>query len=303
MKIAAIDIGTNTVLMTIKNLSEENSVKDFSSIVRLGEGLHDSGIISQAAIDRLIETLKNYKSILDSEQVEKTELIATSAMRDAKNRSEVIEQVFSAVGMTIEVISGDEEASLTYFGGLDGLKFHSNSIGLLDIGGGSTEYIIGSGSSIKFKKSLNIGTVRLSERFGLLGENPNDYQITKFTDHVYKQLHSLPFYSKPETEWVAVAGTPTSLSSVILNLTKYIPEMVHGSIITKSQLKNYTKEFSSVPPSEIVRRYPILNKRQDLILAGCLILLCSFEHFSMNKILVSDRGLRSGKLKKMARSN
>lgn len=303
MKIAAIDIGTNTVLMTIKNKSDDDSVKDFSSIVRLGEGLHDSGVISQAAIDRLIETLQNYKTILKTENVERVELIATSAMRDAKNKNEVIDQVLSKTDLTITVISGDEEASLTYFGGIDGLKFHSDSIGLLDIGGGSTEYILGNGSFIRNKKSLNIGTVRLSERFNLLGEDPNDYKIQKFTDHVYQQLQSLRFYSKPETEWVAVAGTPTSLSSVILNLTKYIPEMVHGSIITKSQLKNYTKEFSSIPPSEIVRRYPILNKRQDLILAGCLILLCSFEHFSMNKILVSDRGLRYGKLKMIAKSN
>lgn len=303
MNIAVIDIGTNTVLMTIYDTNKKQTISDHSTIVRLGEGVSESKIITQAAIVRLINTLTDYQNAATLNNVRKFFLIATSAMRDAKNQKQVINYVFAATGLTIDVISGDDEAELTYFGGIDGIKIPTSSIGLLDIGGGSTEYIIGNSEKVVSKKSLNIGTVRLSEKFNLLGEDPKQYKINDFKQLVTEQLKTLPMVIQEKTTWVAVAGTPTSLSSIILNLTTYDANRVHGSKVTVAQLNKLCDEFSKIPPSEILKRYPILNKRHDVILAGCLILLGSFEYFRIEEIIVSDRGLRYGKIKSILTKN
>lgn len=293
---AAIDIGTNTILLTVKNIETGEIIGDFQEIARLGENLTLTGIIGNPAKERAVKILLNYKEKADLLKVDHFSVIATSAMRDAKNQREIIDFVKSETGFEIEVISGDREATLTYLGGLDSLEIQSQKSALIDIGGGSTEYILGNGKDIFQKLSLNIGTVRLSERFNLFTENPSEYQISKFNDFVKSELTKIPFSGSDEITWVGVAGTATSLSAVLLNLEKYQANIVHGSKLKFSELNRLTEEFSDLSPTEIVNKYPILNKRQDLILAGCLILKCSFEHFEIEEMTVSDRGLRYGVL-------
>ena len=293
---AAIDIGTNTILMTVKNNETAEIIGDFQEIARLGENLTLTGIIGDTAKERAVKILSGYREKADLLKVDHFSVIATSAMRDAKNQKEIVAFVKSETGFEIEVISGDREATLTYLGGLDGLKIQSEKSALIDIGGGSTEYILGNGKDIFQKLSLNIGTVRLSERFNLFTENPSEYQISKFTDFVKSELPKIPFSGSSEISWVGVAGTATSLSAVILKLTKYQANLVHGSKLKYSELNQLTEEFANLSPTEIVKKYPILNKRQDLILGGCLILKCSFEHFGIEEMTVSDRGLRYGVL-------
>lgn len=291
---ASVDIGTNTVLMTVKNMETGEILGDFHNMARMGENLHHTGIIGEPALGRLIKILLEYKETGKKIGVDKFSLIATSAMRDAKNRQHIIDSVKAVTGFEIEVISGDQEAELTFHGGLDGLQVHSDQFGLIDIGGGSTEYILGNKQAIFLKKSLNIGTVRLSERFHLQGEDPSKFQISQFQMHVSEQLNSLPFQKSTETTWIAVAGTPTSLSAILNGLKTYQPEVVHGSILPADFVSEKRKEFQSIPSSEIRNRYPILGKRYDLMLAGCLILESSMTFFGIKSLVVSDRGLRYG---------
>ncbi|MCK6601350.1 MAG: hypothetical protein L6Q77_05955 [Bacteroidetes bacterium] len=293
---AAIDIGTNTILMTVKNLKTGQILGDFHHMARLGENLHHTGLIGAPAIDRLLPILKEYKSTGSKLGVEKFNLIATSAMRDAKNRQQVIEIVRAETGFVIEVVSGDREAELTFFGGLDGITPATAQTALIDIGGGSTEFILGSRTAIGLKKSLNIGTVRLSERFNLLQDDPAKFRIPDFISHVQGELATLPFQETPDTSWVAVAGTPTSLSALLNGLKTYSPETVHGSVLPLSYVTEKRIEFQSIRPELIRERYPILGKRYDLMLAGCLILETAMKHFQTRSLLVSDRGLRYGAL-------
>jgi len=291
---ASVDIGTNTVLMTVKNSETGEILGDFHNMARMGENLHQTGIIGEPALGRLIKILSEYKETGKTLGVEKFSLFATSAMRDAKNRQHVIDSVIAITGFEIEVISGDQEAELTFNGGLDGLKVEAAQFGLIDIGGGSTEYIRGNRQTIFEKKSLNIGTVRLSERFHLQGEDPSKFQIPQFQSHVSEQLMTLPFHETPATTWVAVAGTPTSLSAILHGLKTYQPEIVHGSILPADFVREKRIEFQTIPSSEIRNRYPILGKRYDLMLAGCLILESSMDFFGIKSLVVSDRGLRYG---------
>ena len=297
MKIAAIDIGTNTVLMTIKNLETGKIIADYSEIARLGEGLNQTGLIGQDGMVRLFTILKRYSDIVYEMKVDQVFPIATSAMRDAGNRESVINFIQENTGLKIRVITGEEEAVLTYHGGLDGLNIPARMKALIDIGGGSTEYILGDGQTIQNKMSLNIGTVRLSEKFNLTGEDISVYRLEDFAAFVKTELKKLPFSGSPEISWIGVAGTPTSLSAVLQKLSRYDADAVHGSNLTRQQLNELTAEFISISPNEILKRYPILAKRHDLMLAGCLILKCSFEHFGIEYMTVSDRGLRYGVLK------
>lgn len=295
---AALDIGTNTVLMTIQDSKSGKMIGDYSSIARLGEGLQKSGIISDAAISRLEKILADYLVIMNQTAVTSCRLIATSAMRDAANRQEVIDRIKSRFGLEIEIISGEEEARYTFSGGLTGLTLNPTlPVGLIDIGGGSTEYILGTPDSILFKKSLNMGTVRYSERFHLHSPNPADFDLSGLKTEIRGQLTALMVSPSADTQWVAVAGTPTSLSAAFHQLKHYDASVVHGSVLQSDWLEAKADEFSLLPPSGLLERYPIFGKRYDLILAGVIILTESLRWAGASQIVVSDHGLRYGVLK------
>ncbi|NUQ80282.1 MAG: hypothetical protein HUU10_01610 [Bacteroidetes bacterium] len=294
---AVLDIGTNTVLMTIQDTGNNRILGDYSSIARLGEGLQKTGKIGADAIGRLGKILTDYLKIMDKTGVSHCRLIATSAMRDASNRQEVIDQIQRDFGLTIEVISGDEEAQYTYSGGLTGLNPDpSKPIGLIDIGGGSTEYIIGTTESIRFKKSLNMGTVRYSEQFHLHSENPESFDLDGLRQEIKRQLSQLQVTPPSDTQWVGVAGTPTSLSAAFHQLKKYEATVVHGSVLSLGWLESNAAEFSKLPPKGLLERYPIFGKRYDLILAGTIILTESLRWAGTDQLMVSDHGLRYGVL-------
>lgn len=297
VNIAAIDIGTNTVLMTIKNNSTGEIIGDFQKIARLGEKIHETKIIQPQSLERFKLILREYHSLCNLHRVEKVRLIATSAMRDANNKSEIVSEIKKEFNWNIEIIKGEEEANLTFLGGIDGLIFSKNiPLGLIDIGGGSTEYILGNSEKVNKKISLNIGTVRLSEKFRIHNVIPKASDIREFTQFVQNDLTTIPFRFPDETQWLGVAGTVTSLAAIKHKLLTYQPEFIHGSEIFKHELESFTSEFSTIHPDEILQRYPILGKRFDVILAGCLILLESFKFFNIQKMTVSDRGLRYGVL-------
>lgn len=295
---AALDIGTNTVLMTLQNRESGEILGDFSSIARLGEGLQKTGIIGDAAISRLEKILADYLVIMNQSGVTACRLIATSAMRDATNRQEVIDRIQTKFGFRIEVISGEEEARYTFSGGLTGLNLDPTvPIGLIDIGGGSTEYILGTPDSIQYKKSLNMGTVRYSEKFYLHSTDPADFDLTGLKKEIREHLSTLAVSPSTNTQWVAVAGTPTSLSAAFHQLKKYDAAVVHGSVLHADWLATKVEEFSQLTPAGLLEQYPIFGKRYDLILAGTVILHESLRWAGASRILVSDHGLRYGVLK------
>lgn len=290
---AAIDIGTNTLLLII---SDENGkiVEDHHKIARLGEGFGTSKIIQESAIVRAEVILMEYMLILSKYDSIKIKAVATAALREAENSSYVLERLNKAIESDIEIISGNREASLCFKGSIESNEY---SI-LIDIGGGSTEFIIGKDFNILERQSIPIGAVKITEMF--LKHLPyNDDQIKKASEYILDELSFLdpmPFDGK----CIAVAGTPTTLASIDLELKKYDPELIHNHKIELKTLYSiiHTK-FKNSTREELIEKYTIDPNRADVITAGALILLNAMKYYNISSFYSSIKGLRYGVLKEL----
>ncbi|MGQ9818360.1 MAG: Ppx/GppA phosphatase family protein [Candidatus Kapaibacteriales bacterium] len=290
-RVASIDIGTNTILMLIADVDENCNLRvvgDFQSIARLGENLDKSGSISHTAELRTIEILKYYKLEIENFKVEKVFAVATSAMRQAKNSILVKRNLEQVLDIQIFIIDGETEATISFLGSIeDDLP----SV-VFDIGGGSSEIIIGEKGKIKFKKSLDIGAVTITEKF--FYENPpQKIRIDQAYDLILSHFKSI----NPKLisgKVYAVAGTPTTLAMCALNLKEYDRNLVHNYFLKFQTIQYFREIFSSLTVNEIIRRYNIHPMRADVILAGTLILEGFCNYFGLDGVVVSDKGLRYG---------
>lgn len=297
-RIAAIDIGTNTALLLVSQLSAHGDIQPLiqkETIVRLGEGVDRSGLLKPEAIKRTLITLNDYIKMAHDLGAKVVLASGTSALRDAKNRENFVAQVKKKLYIDIRVLTGDEEARLTYFGALSNKAYLEGRIFLIDIGGGSTEFITGTRNAIKNALSLDIGSVRLTERF--VKHDPiTEFEFNKLKQSVNEQLkycckNQWDLNSK---HFIGVAGTVTTLAAMHMELEPYDSERVDGSILTYEQL---TKIINTLKIKSLKERkmLPGLKpERADVILAGAVILLETMRQFNFQKIIVSDRGLRFG---------
>ena len=182
---AGIDIGTNTLLMTIgyNENGKLHVIEDYHSIVRLGEELNQNGYVLDSACNRAVESLKKCKILCEKHGVTKINAVATSAMRDAANSADIKSRLESALGSEIRIIHGEEEAKLSFLGTVED---DSHSV-VIDIGGGSTEIVFGKGSEILFRKSLQIGAVRLTEKF-VSSLPPTEQEVNNCIKYIDKHL-------------------------------------------------------------------------------------------------------------------
>ena len=222
-RIASIDIGTNTLLMTLADVSADGMtiLADTHSIARLGQDVDASKTIQPEAVKRAVEILKRYKERLDELDVHSIRAVGTSCLRDAQNRDEVCKEFESALGCPVEVITGDEEARLCFIGTVE----NDEPTTVLDIGGGSTEIISGRDKEITFRTSLNIGAVRLTEKY-FRNLPPTTSQVQAAFDEVRQAIHTIDkelFYPLR-----VVAGTPTTLAAVCLGLEQFDAAKIHN---------------------------------------------------------------------------
>lgn len=293
MRIAALDIGTNTALMLIAEHDDNTilrTIRDEHSIVRLGEGVDKTHRINEDAYQRLSEILARYKKIIAEENVDRIAAIGTSALRDAENKDNIISRIQNDFGISVEVISGDEEAALTYRGATYEIQSDPSAvIAVIDIGGGSTEIAFGDGAGYHFGKSIDIGAVRLTEQgvnLGNLEEKESDIQ----------KMFSNAFQSPtPPTLLVAVAGTPTALAAMLLGLQYFDESKVNGFILTSSEIDKLLPLLFSLTPEQLIERYPVIAKgRADILPAGALILREAMRFLGVDSLRVNTRGLRYG---------
>lgn len=289
---ASIDIGTNTILLLIANVSGNNVeiIEDHHKIARLGEGLDKSGFISDAAIERGRKILEYYAERMKVHKVESVGVVATSAMRDAKNSSEVRAIFEAIISSEIKVIVGDEEARLSFLGSIE--DDEQNTV--IDIGGGSTEIICGSGTNITDKISLQTGAVRLSERSNLF--YPFSEDALKFADdelnHLFEKVKDFQF-----GKIIAVAGTPNTLAQICLGLKDYSRDILHNFKMTSEDLDKVIEIIKSNPQQHLIDNYGVHPNRADIILGGALILQKLLEVSKKDEFTVSSNGLRFGVIK------
>lgn len=297
MNIASIDIGSNTVLLLIAEIDsgspEIKTILNRYEVPRLGRGLKKDGNISDDSIKKLLDVLSSYKKLIDEYNCSKILCTATNAMRIAKNSEEIIKKVKSDFDIDIKVIPGEREAELSFLGASSSLPEAKRKI-VVDIGGGSTEIIFGEDEKIIFKKSYPVGAVNTTETF-IHQQPPNKNEISQLENFVQKTFAELKESMPQGMPLIAVAGTPTSLSAINLKLKEYVDKKVEGSRLLLNDINNLISEFSSLTPDEILNRYDkIIKGREDVILAGTIILKTVCELSGNNQITVSGRGIRYG---------
>ncbi len=306
MNIASIDIGSNTVLLLIAEIEERT--KNFKTILnkyeapRLGKGLKNNGNISDESIKKLLYVLTSYKNTIDEYNCKIILCTATNAMRVAKNSKEIISRIKTELDINIEIITGEKEAELSFLGASTALPGVDSRM-VLDIGGGSTEIIYGSNEKINYKKSFPYGAVNLTEEF-IHSEIPTKVEIELLENFIRKSFSELSSIVTSSIPLIAAAGTPTSLSAANLGLRDYDESLVEGSVLTIMDLERFILEFSSLSPADILNKYgKILSGREDVILAGTIILKTVSEILTNEKIYVSGRGIRYGSVINYIRNN
>lgn len=298
---AAIDIGTNTVLLLVAEFDDGrlNVIEEKQRAPRLGKGVDRNKNLSNDAMERVISVLLDYKKHLEEHysDVEDVSVTATSAVRDANNRKDFLDQIKRDTGFSVEVLSGLEEAEYTYKGSLSVLarEWLAESNVILDIGGGSTEIAIGKGTTLSDRHSFDMGCVRFTERY-LQSEPVTEREIQECRQAIEKELENHPFsIDEKSTRLIGVAGTVTSLAYIDLDLKKYEAQKINGFKITIEKLKNYIRKFSDIRTEDLIEKYPeVMKGRADIFLAGLLILEGFMGYYSYGNCIVSTGGVRHG---------
>lgn len=296
--LAGIDIGTNTVRLLIADVKDKYNFKEIRSerrITRLGEGLIENRRLISDAEERTIFVLKEFREILKAYPVEALTAVATSAVREAENGREFVERIKAETDFDVEVISGEEEAKRTFLGVLAGLNNKNGSLLIMDIGGGSTEFIVSRNAEILNTISTGMGVVKLTEKF-VKSDPVSDRELEGLRNAIEKEIKGLKdsINSASKATFVGTAGTITTLAAIDQNLTLYKPLCINNYILKK---KSVDRIFDNLKSKTIEERLniPALEKgREDLIIAGTAIVQSVMEDFGFNEMVVCDYGLREG---------
>jgi exopolyphosphatase/guanosine-5'-triphosphate,3'-diphosphate pyrophosphatase len=293
MRVAAVDLGTNTVLLLVADRGSGGlltPVAERATVTRLGEGVDRTRRLAPAAIARTRACLEAYAHLVQSLGAERIAVVATSAMRDAQGGEELRDGIRTLFGVDPRVLSGDEEARLTFRGAIGGLSRRDlTEIGVFDIGGGSTEVIIGragdSQSEISFAESYDVGSVRLTERHG-----EDRAALLEAARAAFRNVPDLPGGQAP----VGVAGTMTTLAAVSLGLDPYDGARVHGHFMERDELERVLDHLASIDPAARRNVVGMEPKRADVIVAGGCLALGLLDQWKARGVIVSDRGVRWG---------
>lgn len=299
MRVATIDIGTNTVLLLVAERRQDGlvvAVEEHATITRLGEGVDKTRTLSPAAIARTNACLDRYAEIIAHANVARVSVVGTSAMRDAGGGDAVRDHVRTKLGVVARTISGDEEARLTFRGALSGIAAYAGEqrAVVFDIGGGSTEVVCGAPQShaLSFAQSFDVGSVRLTERH-VRNDPPTDAELAAVRDAASAAFASVPTFDTQRPP-VGIAGTMTTLAAVSLAMETYDGARVHGMTLTVDALENVVRELAAVPLEKRKERTGLEPKRADVIVAGGYVALAFLRRIGANSVTISDRGVRWG---------
>lgn len=295
-KHAIIDLGTNSVKFFLAEIKEGkvNTIIDTNEISRLGEGLQKTGIISPEAFARNIEVLKKFKQIALQHQVDRIHAVGTMCLRTAENATDFIKEAESQTGIDIKVLNGEQEARLSYLAVVGDFLDGEENIAVFDTGGGSTEFIFGKGEMLKDRLSLDIGAVRLTEEY-LKSDPVSHIELKNMLGHIVEFFKRYDLNRKVE-RLVGIGGTLTSLGAVKHKMKDYDPQVIQGSELTLAQIDQMISQFAEKTVNERKEIVGLQPKRADVILAGAAIVRSVLSIFHLDRLTISDRGLRHGLL-------
>jgi len=305
MRVATIDIGTNSVLLLVAELRDGAVVPvlERATITRLGRGVDRTRTFDPAAVEATLACLAEYAQEIGRSGAARVEVVGTSAMRDARGGEELRDRAAALLGVAPRVISGNEEAELTFAGALSGLDIEGPAL-VFDLGGGSTELIRGSVSAGRAAElaravSVDVGSVRLTERC-LTSDPPRPDEIAEVRRTARAQLDAALITlgaPEPAAEIVGVAGTVTTLAAYVLGVTPYDPARVHGARISAEAIARSARDLAAMSVAERRAIPTIEPKRADVIVAGAVVtdeILTWARPFTRGDLIISDRGVRWG---------
>lgn len=299
-----IDIGTNSVLLLVTELQAGQlvAVREVATVTRLGQGVDKTRRLAPEAMQRTLTCLEEYRSILSELRVSAVQAVGTSALRDAEGASEFLLRAEQVLGVPVEVISGEREAGLAFQGALSDLGV-SGQVLVIDIGGGSTEFIVGEvrpeGTQVHSAVSLNIGSVRLTERH-LRQDPPSAAELAALRADVACALAEVVLPASVGTV-VGVAGTVTTVAAVITALPRFDANVLHGARIARSDLDTTAAKLSQMQVNARAETAGMNPGRADVIVAGAIILQMSLLHAHAESFVISARGLRWGLAQELQR--
>lgn len=296
MKLGALDVGSNTVLMLVAEATPPATVTkiaELSRITRLGRGVDANGALDLEAAARTLETIDEFAARARELGAERILAVATAALRDARDGPEFIARVKQRAGVELEIVSGESEARLSWLAAIRGLKLDPAArLLVVDIGGGSTEMIRSAPGGAPALISLQLGSVRLTERI-VRHDPPTAREAADLRLACDEALRVLGGDFTPSV-MVGIAGTVTTVCAVALGLKHYDAAIVHGYRLTLNQTHDALALFGAVPLAER-RQLPGLDPgRADVIFAGAAILERVMAHFGLSEVIVSDQGVRWG---------
>lgn len=303
-RLAGIDIGTLTCRLLIADLPSHGPLKELRSerrILRLGEGVDQTKRLSAAAMDRVIQCLKEWREVIASYRVDASTAVATSAVRDARNRDEFLGRVKREAGFDVELITGEDEARRTLLGIRSGLPPGLTDILALDIGGGSTEFILDRSGQKPVVQSIDIGVVRLCERM-LHHDPPTDEEIRLAREWVARETKAAvaEMEQYQAAAFVGTAGTITSLAAMAQKLPAYEPARIHNYILKLDAIQDLEQTLLSRKKTDRAGLPGLEKGREEVIASGAIIIRTIMETLGMSAVLVSDLGLREGVLIELA---
>ncbi|HXX69633.1 MAG TPA: Ppx/GppA phosphatase family protein [Polyangiaceae bacterium] len=308
MRVATIDIGTNTTLLLVAECDSDGTlfpILERATITRLGEGVDRYRRLAPEAIARTVASLDEFASLVSKAGVDRIAIVGTSAMRDAAGGESLRAHVRSSFGVDAQVLSGQEEARLTFRGALSGLSLgqRSREIAVIDIGGGSTEVVVGQMGKphpvLRFAESFDIGSVRLTERF-VTHDPPSAAELDAIKRFALDTFRGVPEL-EPGATAVGVAGTVTTLAAVGLGIVPYDGARAHGAVLAREDIRATIDRLATVD-LESRRNIPGMEpKRADVIVAGGIVTLTLLERWNAPALVVSDRGVRWGLAEELVR--
>jgi len=290
LKIATIDVGTNSTRLLISEIKDGKVREIFKTgkVTRLGQGVREKKKLSKEGIERTINALKEFKEIIENHCVEKVIVVTTEAARVAENASEFLSAA-TELGFKVEILQDKEEAELVFWANV--LHFNPNRKAMtVDLGGGSTEIVYGSKEEIEFLRSLKFGVVVLHETF-IKSNPPKEKELFKMENFIREELSKIKPEIREKPVVYAVGGTITSVVAMEEGMEVYRPEIVHGYTVTKEMVERWYRELSSMKLEERKKVKGLEEKRADVIIPGLAFFKVFCEVFEVKKLTVSELGL------------